>query len=160
MIADYVASVCHSIRTRIIGHLSLADVNANEFLSDVTDGAAVRHKLVSVVVLQTGVKSTQALHCPEVFADDATACDLKNSGLTGLGIVFHVGWHLISSMFQCCLPRLSFERKSESDGASSTRKVDDPLFSDCQTWQFWRFAEDQRTNNRTTLGGSIFCHRG
>lgn len=99
MIGDCVASACDFIRTRIIGHLSLADVNANEFLSDVTDGAAVRHKLVSVVVLQTGVKSTQALHCPEVFADDATACDLKNSGLTGLGIVFHVGWHLFGWCF-------------------------------------------------------------
>ena len=58
---DRVASANHSIRTRMIGHLSLADVNANEFLSDVTDGATVRHASISVVVLQTGVQSTQAL---------------------------------------------------------------------------------------------------
>ena len=61
MIGDCVASACDFIRTRIIGHLSLADVNANEFLSDVTDGATVKHASISVIVLQAGVKSTQAL---------------------------------------------------------------------------------------------------
>ena len=60
VIGDYVASAYHPIRTRMIGHLSLADVYANEFLSDVTDWAAVKHALISVVVLQTVVKSTQA----------------------------------------------------------------------------------------------------
>jgi hypothetical protein len=61
VIVECVTSACNLIRTRMIGHLSLADVNANEFLSDVTDGATVRHKLISVAVLQTGIKSTQAL---------------------------------------------------------------------------------------------------
>lgn len=140
---DCVASAYHSIRTRIIGHLSLADVNANEFLSDVTDGAIVRHASISVVVLQTSVKSTQAL--PKGFGRRRKrAHNLRIRELTGLGIVFHVGWRVVLSMFRCCLSRLSFKGKSESDGASSTRKVDDPLCSGCQTWQFWRFAEGRR----------------
>lgn len=61
MVVDCVANAYHPIRTRIIGHLSLADVNANEFLSDVTDGATVKHASISVINLQIGVKSTQAL---------------------------------------------------------------------------------------------------
>jgi len=86
-------------RTRIIGHLSLADVYAKEFLSDVTDCAVVRHASISVVVLQTAVKSIQVL--PDSIADDGTACDSWKSGLTGLGVVFHVGWLLVFSMFWC-----------------------------------------------------------
>lgn len=32
-----------SVRTRIMGHLDLAEVYANEFWSEVTDGAMVKH---------------------------------------------------------------------------------------------------------------------
>jgi len=60
VIDDCVATVCDSARTRIIGHLSLADVYAKEFLSDVTDGAGVKHASISVIGLQTGFRSTQA----------------------------------------------------------------------------------------------------
>jgi hypothetical protein len=49
------------MRTKIIGHLSLADVYANEFLSDVTDGAVVTRGTISVILLQTGVNSPRAL---------------------------------------------------------------------------------------------------
>ena len=49
------------MRTKIIGHLSLADVYAKEFLSDVTDGAVVKHATISVIFLQTGVNRPQSL---------------------------------------------------------------------------------------------------
>lgn len=39
--------------TRIVGHLSLAEVYANEVLSDVTDGATVKAVSISVILLQT-----------------------------------------------------------------------------------------------------------
>ena len=91
------ASAHDSARTRIIGHLSLADVCANEFLSDVTDWAVVRHVSISVIVLETAVKSIQVL--PDSIADNGIDCDSRKSGLTGLGVIFHVGWLLVFSMF-------------------------------------------------------------
>jgi len=104
-----------------------------------------------------------------MFADDARAYELKDSGLTGLGVVFHVGWHLVWSMFQCCLPLLlSFKCKSESDGASSTRKVDDPLFlfglPDLAILEIrgGKEGENEQPNNarrqpsREGVGGSVF----
>lgn len=72
------------LRTRIVGHLSLAEVYANEFLSDVTDGAVVKHATISVIFLQIGPQ-----HCS--MANDAITCGLEMSedGLTGFGIVLH-----------------------------------------------------------------------
>ena len=68
---------CRGIRrTRIMGHRDLAEVYANEFWSDVTDGAIVRHASISVVVLQTSVKSTQALPSG-VCRRRHRACDLR-----------------------------------------------------------------------------------
>ena len=56
VIGDCMATLQNLTHTRIIGHLSLAEVYANEFLSDVTDGAVVKHAWISVIVLQTGLK--------------------------------------------------------------------------------------------------------
>jgi hypothetical protein len=95
VIHDYVATVCDSRRTRMIGHLSLADVYAKEFLSDVTDGAGVKHASISVIGLQTGVRRNQALPSRRQRPD----WRLKKDGLTSLGIVLHICWHWVLSMF-------------------------------------------------------------
>ena len=95
-----------------------------------------------------------------MFADDATACDMREGGLTGFGIVFHVGWHLFGWCFSVAFHVYLSNAKVSPMVPAQRGKL---MIHSCRITRLGN-SEDSRREGEdeqsTTLGGHIVVEGG